>query len=256
MVGNHCAKICRSRPHRQHTLQSRGSPRTAPSQPNLRARRGTFPDEVGPLTGTETSQDFLDKSVRLLFISRPNLVDYPTRWDKVRDLGETIHIFECHRRPIDKLFFVFRRQIVRLDVRERPVASQPEPLARSISPEKPMQRINQNREIRLPRVARADEHGEGAEVHLGLDDGAEVLHFQFDRPGPAAVSHRPSSPAPPERRLEGSLHHRHRPGNAPRAAVVRRPNPTAPPGRERPGAPRRPAGRGGGRPVAGRAVRG
>ena len=46
--------------------------------------------------------------------------------------------------------------------------------------EKPMQRINQDRQIGFPRVARPDEYGQRTQIKdLGLDDRPEIGHFEF-----------------------------------------------------------------------------
>ena len=42
-----------------------------------------------------------------------------------------------------------------------------------------MQRIDQDRQIGFPRVARPDEYGQRTQIDLGLDDRPEIGHFEF-----------------------------------------------------------------------------
>ena len=44
-----------------------------------------------------------------------------------------------------------------------------------------MQRIDQDRQIGFPRVARPDEYGQWTQTDLGLDDRPEIGHFKFKR---------------------------------------------------------------------------
>ena len=42
-----------------------------------------------------------------------------------------------------------------------------------------MQRINQDRQIGFPRVARPDEYSQRTQIDLGLDDRPEIGYFEF-----------------------------------------------------------------------------
>jgi len=49
----------------------------------------------------------------------------------------------------------------------------------STAAEAPVQRVDQNRQIGFPGVAWPDEHCEGAQIHLRLNDRTKISHFNF-----------------------------------------------------------------------------
>ena len=67
--------------------------------------------------------------------------------------------------------------------------------ARPIASEESMERVDQDRQIGLSRVARPDEHRHRAKIDLRLDDRPEILHLDRNRPLSRRPVHRHASPA-------------------------------------------------------------
>lgn len=249
-----------SLPEPEPVFGVRGAVRSGRAQPELRAVfRALFPNQVrGTIHAVATLQLFLQRAVRpgRLLQDAANPRHYAGRQRGGRPAGR-------FRKPgLQGCEHGIRQEPRRL---RRPAAETERPPAsreRLPRAEGPMQGVEQDRQIRLPGIARADEHGERPHGDAGVHDRPEVLHGDavlgvVGRP--ALVARHRHLTRREGRRGKSSTHAAagrfpvHRAGapvHGPRdgRSVIRRPSPVlSGPGRT---APRRRRGRG--RPGSGR----